>query len=123
MKVKSYRDLYNATYEDYQQGEIVMLRVPIANPNGVTQGIHPGVIISNDMANKCAPCVTVALITSKVKRLDMCSHMEVLLERSSMVMIEQTVTISKEDILERVAILNRAKMQELKRCMKLFFAL
>lgn len=123
MRVKNYKDLYNATYEDYQQGEVLMIKVPNSNPNGVTQGIHPAVVISNNTANKLAPCLTVALVTSKIKRLDLASHMEVMLEKASMIMLEQTVTISKEDILERVAILNKPKMVELKKCMRFFFGL
>lgn len=123
MKVKNYKDLYNACYADYKQGEIVVVKVPETNPSGVTQGMHPAVIISNDTANQCAPCVTVAIITSKVKRLDLRSHMEVMLAKASMIMVEQTVTISKQDIVERVAVLNRPKMAELKKCIKYFFGL
>lgn len=121
MKVTNMKDIYRKRYEYYKQGEILMINVPTNNPNGCTQGIHPAVIISNDMASKFAPCITVALITSKVKRLDIPYHMKVMLEKESMVMLEQTFTISKEDILQRVGHLKDNKLDELKRCIKIFF--
>lgn len=121
MKITNTQDIYRKRYEYYKQGEILMITVPANNPNGCTQGIHPAVIISNDMASKFAPCITVALITSKVKRLDIPYHMEVMLEKESMIMLEQTYTISKEDILQRVGHLKGNKLSELKQCIRKFF--
>lgn len=121
MKVSNLKDIYKKKYEYYKQGEILMINVPKGNANGCTQGVHPAVIISNDMASKFAPCITVAIITSKIKRLDLPYHMEVMLEKPSLIMIEQTITISKEDVLQRVGHLKDNKLAELKQCMRNFF--
>lgn len=118
MKVTNLQDIYKMKYEYYKQGEILMINVPTNNPNGCTQGIHPAVIISNDRISKFAPCLTVALITSKVKRLDLTFHMQVMLEKASMIMCEQTFTISKEDVLQRVGHLKDNKLSELKQCLR-----
>lgn len=121
MKVIDMRDTIQKRYEYYRQGEIVMVNVPVNNLNGCTQGIHPAVIITNDKASKFAPCVTVALITSKIKRLDLNYHMKVMLAKESMILCEQTITISKEDILERVCHLKSNKLDELKQCLRNLF--
>lgn len=123
MKVQDYKDLIVALKKDYTQGEVVMVRVPKGNAHGCTQGVHPAVIVSNTVSSKHAPCVTVALITSKIKKIELPCHMLVKLEKPSMVMCEQMITISKEDIIERVAVLNGAKKAELKKCLRSFLAL
>lgn len=71
----------------------------------ITNGNHPAVIIQNDVGNKHSPTTIICYLTSKIKRLDMKTH--VLLQhydnlRVSVVQAEQIVTINKTEILSVV---------------------
>ena len=55
------------------RGTVVYVRNENASGH-VVNGIHPAVVIQNDIGNKYSPTVIVAFLTSKVKRLDMKTH-------------------------------------------------
>ena len=81
------------------RGTVVYVRNENASGH-VVNGIHPAVVIQNDIGNKYS-----AFLTSKVKRLDMKTH--VVLQnydnlRVSVVKTEQMATIDKRDILSVV---------------------
>ena len=86
------------------RGTVVYVRNENASGH-VVNVIHPAVVIQNDIGNKYSPTVIVAFLTSKVKRLDMKTH--VVLQnydnlRVSVVKTEQMATIDKRDILSVV---------------------
>lgn len=86
------------------RGTVVYVRNENASGH-VVNGIHPAVVIQNDIGNKYSPTVIVAFLTSKVKRVDMKTH--VVLQnydnlRVSVVKTEQMATIDKRDILSVV---------------------
>lgn len=71
----------------------------------VMKGVHPAVIIQNNIGNKYSPTVIVCYLSSQLKRPDMKTH--VLLQhyenmKTSMVQAEQIATINKTDILSVV---------------------
>jgi mRNA interferase MazF len=95
-------------YADFGYGE-----------NGEQNGIRPVLVIQNDIGNQYSPTIIVAAISSKVKRLDMPTHITVepteqngLLERS-IVVLEQIRTISKDRLMDYVGIMNKEVMEKI----------
>ena len=71
------------------------------------KGVHPAVVIQNNVGNSCSPCTMVAPMTSKDKP-HMPTHIVVYptrttgLTKTSMIMFEQIKTIDKSRILSKV---------------------
>ncbi len=86
------------------RGTVVFVRNHQSN-GSVMMGNHPAVIIQNDTGNKYSPTVIVCYLSSRLKRLDMKTH--VLLQhydnmKVSVAQAEQLATIDKSDILSVV---------------------
>mgnify|MGYP000010323066 FL=1 len=102
----------NRTEMELTRGSIVFAR----NEKGsghVVSGVHPAVVIQNDIGNKYSPTVIVCFLSSKLKRLDMKTH--VIIQhydnlRTSVVQAEQIATIDKRDILSVVTTLRPEDM-------------
>ena len=64
-------------------------------------GPRPAVVVQNDMGNKHAPTVIIAPVTSKNKKSNLPTHVKLtshILERNSMVLLEQLKTVDKSRI-------------------------
>lgn len=88
----------------FTRGTVVFVKNNQSNGH-VMKGTHPAVIIQNNIGNKHSPTVIVCYLSSKLKRLDMKTH--VLLQHydnmtTSVVQAEQIATINKTDILSVV---------------------
>lgn len=97
---------------------------------GSEQGTHangsnltPVIIVQNDIGNKFSPTVIVSIITSKLNKSKMPTHvdlhMEMGLERNSVVLCEQVKTISKLRLKKFCCKVNKDKMIEIDRAMKI----
>ena len=94
------------------RGTIVYVRNENASGH-VVKGTHPAVMIQNDVGNQYSPTVIVAFLTSKIKRLDMKTH--VITQhydhlRVFIVQTEQMTTIDKRDVLSVVEKLRQEDM-------------
>lgn len=80
--------------QDYCRGDIFFISsAPVA---GSEQGGHrPGVIVSNDLANRYSPNVEVVFLTSQEKK-PMPTHVPVLCKVPSTALCENIQTVSKE---------------------------
>ncbi len=70
-------------------------------------GHRPVLVIQNDVGNKYSPTVIVAAITSQISKAKLPTHVEVsaklfLLEKDSVVLLEQLRTIDKRRLKEKV---------------------
>ena len=89
--------------DEIRQGQIYYVDFPVS-VGSVQAGIRPAVVTSSNYRNKTSPTVIVAIITSKLKRLDLSEH--VLLPRikglpkDSMVEAEQRFTVDKKQLIE-----------------------
>lgn len=97
---------------------------------GSEQGTHangsdltPVIIIQNDVGNKFSPTVIVAVITSKLTKAKMPTHVElhreIGLEKDSVILCEQLKTIDKQRLKKFCAKVNRDKMAEIDRAMSI----
>ena len=77
--------------------EIWYAKLPLDRNTSVQGGSRPVVIISNDICNQRSSTVTVAPITSRMKHLEMPTHVLIgnLRDENSMVLAEQIQTIDK----------------------------
>ena len=89
--------------EEIRQGQIYYVDFPVS-VGSVQAGIRPAVVTSSNRRNKTSPTVIVAIITSKLKRLDLGEHVLLPrmkgLPRDSMVEAEQRFTVDKEQLIE-----------------------
>lgn len=89
--------------DEIRQGQIYYVDFPVS-VGSVQAGVRPAVVTSSNTRNKTSPTVIVAIITSKLKRLDLGEH--VLLPRikglpkDSMVEAEQRFTVDKRQLIE-----------------------
>lgn len=97
----------------------------LGNMQGSVQcGKRPVIVIQSDRLNRNSPTVTVAVITTVLKKQNMHSHIligkESGLKKPSMIMLEQTRTVDKEkELLEYIgAVKNSDKRLEIKRGIK-----
>lgn len=84
--------------------EIWHANLPMNQNTSVQGGSRPVVIISNDICNQKSNIVTVAPITSRMKHLEMPTHVVIgnLREENSMVLAEQIQTIDKSLLDKRI---------------------
>ncbi len=67
----------------------------------VLRGLHPAIVISNDHVNAYSPVVTVIPMTSKMKRLDMPTHVPLNgfgLRKPGMALCEQLQSVDRDTI-------------------------
>lgn len=69
-------------------------------------GIRPVVVIQNDIGNRYSPTVIVAVLTSKINKAKLPTHVDIDGEdynmRSSVILLEQIRTIDKKRLKERI---------------------
>lgn len=84
-------------------------------------GVRPVLIIQNDTGNKFSPTVIVAAITSKEKRSDLPTHVnlsaEFGLRESSIVMLEQIGTLDKSRLGRYVGRIDDKTMQSVEKAL------
>lgn len=84
-------------------------------------GVRPAVVISNDTGNKFSSTIIVALISSKVKKMNP-THTQVKgtnLHTESIVLCEQLRTIDKKRIRQQIGKLKASEMIEVDKKIKL----
>lgn len=95
--------MYKKKPYEVRQGEIYFVDFP-ETAGSVQNGRRPVVITQNNRLNKNSTTYVCALITSKLKRLDLPEHVLLPkikgLPKRSMVMTEQRETIDREQLME-----------------------
>ena len=81
-------------------------------------GCRPVLIIQNDIGNKFSPTVIVAVITSQLKSKQLPTHVEVSLEKPSIVLLEQIKTLDKRRLKSYLCTLSEDKMREIDRALQ-----
>ncbi len=82
-------------------------------------GIRPVLVIQNDIGNKFSPTVIVAVITSKLNKSKLPTHVEVNLYKPSLILLEQIKTLDKLRLKEYVCTLSPAEMDEVDKALKI----
>ena len=85
--------------------------------------LRPCVVIQNDIGNRFSPTVVVALITSKMTKANIPTHVrldkEIGLDVNSIVMLEQIKTVDKQRLVKFCCKLDREKVAEIDKAMKI----
>ena len=114
----------------FKRGMVFLADFSGSGAIGSEQGTHangsdltPVVIIQNDIGNKFSPTVIVAVITSKLTKAKMPTHVELHrelgLEKDSVVLCEQLKTIDKQRLKKFCCKVSRDKMAEIDRAMSI----
>ena len=85
--------------------EIWTANIPAQEHSHVQHGIRPVVIVSNNAANAHSPVVTVVPLTTKLQKRQLPTHVllqEQGLDRSSLALCEQPMSLDKNRLLRRV---------------------
>lgn len=72
----------------YQRGDVVIIDVPIPASGHVQGGKRPWVIVQNNMGNQFSPTSIVVPLTTKMKRLEMPTHVAFVWENLEPSMVE-----------------------------------
>ena len=88
--------------EIYKRGDIFIADLPKTGKN-VYFGIHPVLIVGNNLGNKHSPVVVVCPITSQLKPI-MKTHVDIQLDVYSTILCEQILTVNKNCMIRLMAI-------------------
>jgi len=91
-------------------------------------GMRPVVVVQNDIGNKYSPTVIVAAVTSQINKAKLPTHIEVsasggILEKDSVILLEQVRTIDKKRLRECVGHLDEKVMGEVDAALSISFGL
>lgn len=113
--------------DDLFQYDICFAQLPLKEGSHVQGGRRPVIIVSNNKANKYSPVVTIAPLTSQVRKRFLPTHVTLFAEGLSTVSIalcEQLTTIDKCQLIRRVGnISNPADRAALNRALAVQFGM
>lgn len=87
-----------------KNGDIYMAELPDDEGGSLQSGTRPVIIVSNNLANKHSPVVTVIPLTSQLSKKKLPTHTivdECGLDKKSIVLAEQIMSINKKIYSER----------------------
>lgn len=106
--------------KSFRRGDIVLIDVPIVDGSRVQGGNRPWLIVQNDIGNKHSPTTIVVPLTSKLKRMEMPTHVIVTGTgiRTCMVECEQVRVIDKDSVQKRICTLSPRVMAFVDKALK-----
>jgi len=108
-----------ATKTIIKRGDVWIADLPTNSIGSVQKGERPVLIMQNSMGNIYSETVIVVCITSKIKKMELPVHIELLedfLLQDSVVLGEQIMKISKEQLISklgRISMENQKKVDEI----------
>ena len=78
------------------QFDLYMADLPYRENGNILRGMHPVIVVSNNLVNRYSPVITAIPLTSKIKRLDMPTHILLYgsgLWKESMAVCEQVMSL------------------------------
>lgn len=101
---------------NYHRGDIVLADLP-PGIGSVQRGIRPVLILQNNIGNRYAPTIVVSPLTTQLKKPAMPTHCILKgvpgLKATSMVLLEQILTIDKRQIIRYLGKLDRTQRREM----------
>jgi mRNA interferase MazF len=99
---------------DIRWGDVYYADLPIKEHSVVQGGRRPVVVVSNNVGNAYSSAINIVPLTSNMKKLDLPVHVPVdCLPRPSMALCEQTTTIDKHQLVNRVGVVPRNIMDQI----------
>lgn len=101
-----------------KRGDIFLADLPLSM--GSEQGgKRPVVIIQNNKGNVYSPTVIVAVITSKMNKTKLPTHIEINLSKPSLVMTEQIKTLDKSRLVRKLASLDDETVKKINNALRI----
>ena len=80
-------------------------------------GVRPVLVVQNNVGNKYSPTVIIAAITSQLDKAKLPTHIELkkdeyMLQKDSVVLLEQLRTLDKRRLKEKVSSIDNVKMHQ-----------
>lgn len=103
-------------YYSYRRGDVIWANNKALTSKHLQKGNRPFIVIQNDYGNNNSPTLIVTPTTSKIKRMDIPTHVyfeDNLLKKPSVALLEQISTIDRSDILKVVGSLSKNNMQKI----------
>ena len=101
-----------------KRGDIFLADLPLSM--GSEQGgKRPVVIIQNNKGNVHSPTVIVAVITSKMNKTKLPTHIEINLSKPSLVMTEQIKTLDKSRLVRKLASLDDETVKKINNALRI----
>lgn len=110
---------------EFKKGDIYLINMTeVEADNGAN--IRPVVIVQNDIANKYAPTLIVAPITSRIRREKLATQVEVdlslgELKNKSTILLQNIMTISKERLVRKIGVLSDCEIFSINRALEISF--
>lgn len=108
-----------------QRGDIIIADLG-QHETSIQSGIRPCVVISNNMANRYSPVITVIPLTSKIRKKEylpthvfLNGYRNIGLNCHSLALCEQITSVAFSDILEVAGRVNKSKMSEIGHAVKI----
>lgn len=110
---------------EFKKGEIYLIKIRDMEVDD-SENIRPVVIVQNDIANKYAPTLIVAHITSRVRREKLATQVEIDLsldeiKQKAIVLLESIMTISKERLVKKIGILSENEIFSINKALEINF--
>lgn len=104
-----------------KRGMVFYVDLGHENKEGSEQkGTRPCVVVQNDIGNKYSPTVIISLVTSKLNKKQLPTHVmlnEKFLPMDSMIMTEQTMTVDKARLRDYFGMVNAETQSNIDRAM------
>ena len=92
--------------------DIWLADIPQTGENSHTQrGIRPVVVVSNDMANRFSPVISIVPMTANLNKTALPTHVYLRtsgLDRASLALCEQVTTLDKQHLIRRLGAVDKA---------------
>lgn len=99
-----------------RRGEVYLMKLP-AGCGSEQSGFRPAVVLSNNAANKSSPNITIAPITSQIKKRYQPTHVLIRnmrgLDKNSLVLLECMGTFSKDRLRKKIGTFNNRTMKRI----------
>ncbi len=91
-------------------------------------GVRPVLVVQNDIGNKYSPTVIAAAITSQINKAKLPTHIEIsaqdyVLQKDSVILLEQIRTIDKKRLKEKIGHLDDELMEKVNEALSISFGL
>ena len=105
----------------FKRGEVYYVDLPVGI-GSEQSGKRPAVIIQNDTGNEFSPTLIMATITSAYKKY-IPTHLNIFIDRPSIVLCEQLITVSKQRLMNKIGELSEEVMVKLDEKLKISLGL
>ena len=111
-----------------QRGEVYWVNLPLFDKSEKEnirelQGIHPGLVISNDEQNKFSPLITILPLTSRVDKIYPFQVYSELAGKNGIILVDQIRTIDRKRFSSKLGELDLEMMEKIERALHLTLAL